>query len=288
MNRRNFLQAATATALSLSTLEALARKGKPVGLQLYTLRNQIDSLGIEKVLAEVARLGYKNIEHFGYGDRRFFGKTANEFKLLLNANGLAAPSGHYLTGFSQAMKMPGLSSQLDAALEDAVALGQKYMMVSYLFPDERTPDHYKRLADLLNSNGEKVARAGLKLGYHNHDFEFSEKMEDGTRPYDFILKNTSAPLELDLYWVTRAGQSPLELFRQHPGRFPLWHVKDMARTEKKEFAEVGTGSIDFAAIFAQAKQAGLRYYFVEQDESNDPMASVKTSVGNIQKAKWGW
>jgi sugar phosphate isomerase/epimerase len=289
MNRRTFLQTS-----GLATLASLAAQAAPnaksVGLQLYTLRDDIGKMGIEKVLAEVARLGYKKVESFSYGNGKIFGKTPAEYRKLLADNGLTAPSGHYMTGRSKAMKMDGLTNNWQKVVDDAATMGQQFMVIAFLMPDERKPADYQQLYGLLNEGGETVRKAGMQLCYHNHDFEFTEKV-DGQKPYDLLLKNTNPALvkmEVDLYWMTKAGESPEAYFKAHPGRFPLWHVKDMANTPQKEFAEVGTGTVDFAAIFKHAKQAGLKHYFVEQDVcKRPPLEAIKISIDNIQKAKWG-
>lgn len=289
MNRRVFLQTSGLAALGALAAQA-APTAKPIGLQLYTLRNEIGKMGIEKVLAEIARMGYTNVESFGYGGGKFFGKTPAQFRKLLADNGLTSPSGHYLTGRSKVMKSEGLTSNWQRAVDDAAAVGQQFMVIAYLMPDERKPDDYRQLYGLLNRGGEAVKKAGMQLAYHNHDFEFTEKV-DGQKPYDLILKNTDPKLvrmEVDLYWITKAGESAPEYFKKHPGRFPLWHVKDMAKTPQQEFAEVGQGSMDFAALFKHAKTAGLKHYFVEQDESKrPPLESVKMSADFIKNAAWG-
>lgn len=291
MNRRNFLQSSlgvgTLAALSTNLAQA-APTAKTIGLQLYTLRDDIQKQGIEAILPQVATLGYKVVENFGYAGGKFFGKTPAEYSKILKDNGLTPLSGHYQTGRSKgSTTTDGLSKNWQKAVDDAAAIGQKYVMIAYLTPDERKPDDYKQLADLLGKGGEITKKAGLTLGYHNHDFEFTERM-DGQKPYDFLLKNTTVQMEMDLYWVVKAGEKPAEYFAKHPGRFPLWHVKDIANTPEKEFAEVGMGTIDFADIFKHAKKAGLKQYFVEQDIcKRPPLESIKISIGNIQKAKWG-
>lgn len=313
MNRRNFLGA----SLGLSTLSALAlaacnssnsgsndgsgsadstassgaaaeAKTKAVGLQLYTLRDDIQKQGIEAILAQVAKLGYKEVENFGYNDGKFFGKTPTEYQKILKDNGLSAVSGHTLTARSkQAGGSDGLTKNWQRVVDDAAAVGQEYIIIAYLFDDERKPDDYKQLVDLLAKGQETAKKANLTLGYHNHDFEFTQRI-DGQMPYEMILKNTTVQMEMDLYWITRTGQKPADYFAQYPGRFPLWHVKDMANTPEKEFAEVGTGSIDFAAIFDKAQEAGMKHYFVEQDIcKRPPLESIKISIDNIQKSPWG-
>lgn len=289
MNRRNFLGSALGlSALSVLALNACADKAKTIGLQLYTLRDDIQKQGIETILAEVAKLGYKEVENFGYNDGKFFGKTPSEYRKVLKDNGLSAPSGHTLTARStQAGGMDGLTKNWQQVVDDAAAVGQEYIVIAYLFDDERKPDDYKQLVDLLAQGQETAKKAGLILGYHNHDFEFNERV-DGEMPYDLILKNTTVQMEMDLYWITKTGQKPADYFAKYPGRFPLWHVKDMANTPEKEFAEVGTGTVDFAAIFEKSKEAGLTHYFVEQDIcKRPPLESIKISIDNIQKAPWG-
>ena len=295
MNRRNFLQsslgvgtlAALPAALNATPFEA-APTAKTIGLQLYTLRNDIQKQGIEVILPQVAKLGYEVVENFGYGAGKFFGKTPAEYSKILKDNGLTALSGHYLTARSNAFgASDGLTRNWQKVIDDAATIGQKYAVIAYLVPDERKPDDYKQLADLLGKGGEITKKAGLTLGYHNHDFEFVERM-DGQKPYDFLLKNTTVQMEMDLYWVVRAGEKPAEYFAKNPGRFPLWHVKDMANTPEKEFAEVGMGTIDFSDIFKHAKKAGLKQYFVEQDVcKRPPLESISISISAIQKAKWG-
>ncbi len=288
MNRRTFLQLSGLGLTALSTPDAQAAAAKPVGLQLYTLRDDITKLGIEKVLAEVARLGYKKVESFSYSGGKLFGKTPKQFAALLKTNGLTAPSGHYATG--RAAGGDGLARNWQRAVDDAAAMGQQYMAIAYLPDNERKPADYQQLYGLLNKGGEVTKKAGIQLCYHNHDFEFTGRI-GGEKPYDLILKNTDPTLlkmELDLYWAIKAGESPGAYFKKYPGRFPLWHVKDIANTPQKEFAEVGMGTVDFGAIFKDAKTAGLKHYFVEQDVcKRPPLEAIKISIGNIQKATWG-
>jgi len=261
MNRRTFLQStAGLSALAMLGLEARPN-AKSVGLQLYTLRSDIQKQGIEKILAEVAKLGYKKVENFGYNQGKFFGKTPTEYRKILDDNGLKAISGHYMTARSKAFgDSDGLTKNWDKIVEDAAAIGQEYAVIAYLIDNERKPEDYKQLFDLLNKGSEVAKKAGLTLGYHNHDFEFTQKI-DGEKPYDLLLKNTNVIMEVDLYWVAKAGENANEYFKKFPGRFPLWHVKDMANTEKKEFAEVGVGTIDFGALFKDAKKSRLKTLF---------------------------
>jgi sugar phosphate isomerase/epimerase len=287
--RRTVLKAG-ALALTtplLSKLDALAAKPKAAGLQLYTLRDLM-AKDPDGTIAKVAQIGYKKVENFGYSDGKFFGKSPKEYAALLKVNGLSAPSGHYLAGIQMPQMKGTLSNDWSRAVDDAAELGQQYMICAYLFPDERKKlDDYKRYADLFNKSAEVCKTRGIQFGYHNHDFEF--QAVDGQIPYDILLKNTDPNLvkmELDLYWTVFAGKDPVQLFKENPGRFPLWHLKDMAKTEKREFAEVGTGSIDFASILKAKKTAGLVHSFVEQDVcQRPPLEAIAISYGNVQKLR---
>jgi len=288
MKRRTFLQTTAGLgALALLQLQAEANpQAKAVGLQLYTLREDIQKQGIEKILAEVAKLGYKKAENFGYGQGKFFKKTPAEYSQLLKDNGLSAVSGHYMTARTPGMT-DGLTKNWEKVVEDAAAIGQQYVVLAYLMDSERKADDYNQLFDLLNKSSDIALKSGLIMGYHNHDFEFTQKI-DGQKPYDLLLKNTNVVMEMDLYWVVKAGENAAAYFAKYPNRFPLWHVKDMAKTPEKEFSEVGLGSIDFANLFKQASVAGLKHYFVEQDVcKRPPLESIQISIDHIQKAKWG-
>lgn len=289
VNRRQFLLTSTlaASATFLNRPDAWAQSSKKIGLQLYTLR-ELMAKEPDATLRKVAEIGYKEVESFGYGDGKFLGKTPKEYGALLKSLGLTAPSGHYMTG-NVMMKGEGtLTNNWKRAVDDAAEIGQKYMVCAYLFPPERTKlDDYKKFAELFNKSAEVCKAAGIQFAYHNHDFEFEAL--DGQIPYDILTSQTDpklVQLELDLYWATRAGQDPVALFKKHPGRFPLWHIKDIAKTPEKEFAEVGTGSIDFQRIFDARKTAGLKHYFVEQDVTKrPPLEAIAISYQNLSKLK---
>jgi sugar phosphate isomerase/epimerase len=290
ISRQDFLKAGSLALAGtfLSRLEVLAKPAKPIGLQLYTLRNELGK-DVEGTIRKVAEIGYQEVELFGYGNGKFFGKTPKEFGELLKSVGLKAPSGHYMTGASTPNQKGSLSNGWEQAVEDAATIGQKYMVCAYLFPDERkTLDQYKQHIDLFNKAAETCKKAGIQFAYHNHDFEF--QAVEGQIPYDLILKGTDPKLvqmELDLYWATFAGIDPVELFKKSPGRYPLWHVKDMEKSAERSFAEVGTGSIDFQRLFNAQKTAGLKHFFVEQDQTkvNPPLKAIEVSYGNLRKLK---
>ncbi|MCU7554648.1 sugar phosphate isomerase/epimerase [Alteromonas sp. ASW11-19] len=247
-----------------ASLKAGPAGRKPVGLQLYTLREMM-KVSVPATLKLVAAVGYSDLEFAGY-----FGHSAKDIRSLLDDEGLSAPAAH--------VPLDTLATKLDVVIEDALTVGHKYIVMPYLTDEQRgsgiTP--YYRLAANLNRWGEQLKQAGLQLAYHNHDFEFATL--DGEQPFQVLLKETDANLmkmELDLYWTAKAKQDPLALFAAHPGRFPLWHVKDMA--SDGGFADVGSGNIDFAPIFARASQAGLQYPFVERDHTDDKLTTIQRS-----------
>ena len=253
-----------------------------VGLQLYTLRDYIGK-DVAGVLAKVARAGYGEVETYGYSSQtHFWGLAPKEFKAVLVANGLTTSSGHYeMSGFVR----DGNVETLKAYLEAAAICGQTYIVVPHLDEQVRkTPDDFKAIANRLNKAGELCKAAGMKLAYHNHDFEF--KQIGGTSLYDVLLRETSPALvdfELDLYWVVRAGHDPLALFKQHPGRFTMWHVKDMDKAQPEHNTEIGAGTIDFKTIFQHAKTAGLQHIFMEQEYfAIDAYQSITQSAAYIR------
>jgi len=284
--RRSFLK--TSAVLSAGLLMApslFAYDKKYIGLQLYTVRDHMDK-DPTGTLAKVAKIGFNSVEGATYtGTEKFYGMDTATFSKVLKENGLIMPSSHYRLG-EDGKEMKGtILNDWQKAVDDAAALGVKYMICAWLSPAERgSLDHYKKIGGDLNKAGEISKKAGIQLCYHNHDFEFIQ--EDGKYPYETLLANTDKELvkmEMDIYWVTKAKQDPIALINEHPGRFPLWHVKDMDNTPKQMFTEVGSGIIDFKNIFKHAKKAGLQYFFVEQDVCpGDPYDSIAKSISYIK------
>jgi sugar phosphate isomerase/epimerase len=284
MERRHFIQTVSLATLGLyaNGLAAKSIEGKKdLAIQLYTIRDAV-AKDLEGALTRLAGMGFKNLEIYGYNGT-FFGKTPAEFKKILANTGLKVISSHHLSGIETKLK-GSLSDGWEKAVEDMDAIGAKYMVCAYLFDNERTEVIYKSLPRLLEKAGEATKKAGIQFAYHNHDFEF-EKFGD-TLVYDFLINNTSADLvkmELDLYWISKAGHDPVKYFEKYPGRFVLWHVKDM-EAQSKDMSEIGSGSIDFDRIFAARKKAGLKYWFVEQDVSKrDIFESLKMSLDHLAK-----
>ncbi|GAC1425102.1 MAG: sugar phosphate isomerase/epimerase [Chitinophagaceae bacterium] len=288
--RRSFIKSAGYASAGFLLVPTLFKNNHSyIGLQLYTVRDamQHDPSG---TLSKVAQIGYTAVEGATYtGTQKFYGMDAKSFADLLKQNNLIIPSAHYRLGLEKANGMDVKGTLLhdwDKAVEDAAAIGIKYMVCAYLSAEERGGiDHYKQLADQFNKAAETCKKAGIQFCYHNHDFEFAE--QEGQLPYNILINNTDKDLvkmELDLYWVYKAKLDPVDLFNQHPGRFPLWHVKDMDRAPEHTFAEVGSGIIDFKKIFAAAKKAGMKYFFVEQDKCpGSPFDSIAKSYAYIKK-----
>jgi sugar phosphate isomerase/epimerase len=254
---------------------------KDIGLQLYTLRNQIDE-DLEATIKTVAETGYNQVEIFGYDNGQYFGSSAEDLYKLLAKYDLSPISSHHGTGLNEPEVVGTLTNGWQQAVDHAAKAGQKYMVMPYLQESERSLEHYKALPELLSKAGEVVKAAGMEFCYHNHDFEFQEI--EGILPMYHILDNTDPDLlkmELDLYWITKAGYDPIAFFERFPGRTALWHVKDMADTPEQEFTEVGNGVIDFETIFANKDKSGMTHFFVEQDQSDDPLKSIGISYKNV-------
>lgn len=284
-SRRIFLKQAGLAAAGALILPSYACTAptKIVGLQLYSLREQLPK-DVRGTIAKVAQAGYKEVETYGYSVKdNFWGLTPKEFKTLLNENGLAAPSGHYgLDNFIST----GNQEELKAYIEAASTIGSEYLTVPYLGDAVRgSEDQWKKTAQRLNEAAAISKASGIKIAYHNHDFEFAPV--GSSTGYEILLKETdpeAIKFEMDIYWVVRSGNDPVKLFTAHQGRFPMWHVKDMDKVDHTINTEVGSGTIDFKKLYAQAKTAGLKHLIVEQENfSMDPYASIKQSADFIKK-----
>ena len=278
--RRNFIkQSGLLTAGLMMNPSELLKKQKTVGLQLYSLREEIVK-NPQGVIQKVAAAGYSNVEMYGLSaGNKFYGLPVKEFAQLLKDNNLKSSSGHYAP--VNFLFENGNGDDVKNFCEVGNTLGNKYIIIPWLSEEKRkTIDQYKALAERINKAAQICKAAGLQMAYHNHDFEFADI--NGEHGYDILLNNTDTDLvkfEMDIYWVVRAGYNPVELFKKHPGRFHLWHVKDMLKADKTKNTEVGNGTVDFKTIFASAKLAGVKYYIVEQENTYMPdiFTSIKTS-----------
>ncbi|RYU95908.1 sugar phosphate isomerase/epimerase family protein [Emticicia agri] len=276
--------------LSLAILLSVSLSGfsqkKSGGMTLYTVRNEMGK-DPKATLKQVADLGFKYIEAVDYKDGKFYGMTPDEFKSYLKSLGLTPISVH----------MGSMTlDNADKLVADVKAAGFKYFIAPVppmgMFkydPKAKSltmdPD-VEKLANILNTIAHKAKDAGLEFLYHNHNFEF-EKNKDGIVPIDYLLEKLDPKyvnFQMDLYWVTKAGVDPVDYFKKYPGRFKMWHVKDMDSQER--FAPVGQGKIDFKRILAHKKLSGMKYYIVEQDQTFDgmkPFEALKISKEGLQK-----
>lgn len=286
ITRRNFIINSTLATTAVLALPSLAftMDKKEIGLQLYTLREEL-SKDVKSTLKQVAAAGFTTVETYGFSIKdQFWGLTPIEFKKILDANKLKAISGHYNLG---SFLYDGNTAELIAAIEAAKILKSEFLTIPWIDePFRKSIQDYKNIAVRLNEAAKMCQKAGLKLAYHNHDFEFQK--HDGVTGYEILLKETDKDLvyfELDLYWVVRSGNDPLKLFTANQDRFKLWHVKDMDKINPALNTEIGSGSIDFKTIFGAAKKAGMKHFFVEQENNYKPgfFESVKTSHDFISK-----
>jgi len=311
--RRKFLQQSGALALTgllspgLGKAAYLFNKASmPIGIQAYTLGNLMttDTRG---TLQKLAAIGYKEVESAGSGKGNFYGYTPKEFSVMVKDAGMHWRSAHVggapftidqimkmaktaadsvriqkmAEQFKKRAKVANLRDNYQQLADEAAEGGLSYLVCSSI--PVSTMDEIKTAVDVFSKAGEACKKNGVQFAYHNHVTEFDNV--DGHRPFDYILNNTNKDLvkmELDLAWASKAKQDPVELFKLHPGRYPLWHVKDL---DKKNMmpAEVGSGVIDFKRIFEHAKASGMKYFFVEQDQAPQPLQNVENSYKYLKK-----
>ncbi|MGM0875248.1 MAG: sugar phosphate isomerase/epimerase family protein [Bacillota bacterium] len=242
-----------------------------VAVQMFTLReeSQQDFAG---TLKKVAELGFDGVEFAGYG-----GLTAQEVRVLLDNLGLKAASSH--------VPIEELENNLAQVIEDQKILGSKYVVCPYLLPDRRNEADYQALFSVLNQAGEVCRREGITLCYHNHDFEL-DRLSDGRTALESIFDDTNADnvkTELDIYWLTKAGEQPVEWINRYKNRTPLVHLKDMTKDTERFFAELGTGGVDIEAVLSIGEEAGVQWWVVEQDMSRrTPFESIEISINYLK------
>ena len=263
MERREFVQTMAGAGLAIactgSSRAPRAARLDKVGIQLYTVRDQMKA-DFEGTLAHIAEIGYKEVEFAGYFDH-----AAADVKAILNRHGLAAPSTHVAFENDEKWK---------AALDTAKTIGHEYIVMPWI-PQERrkTLDDWKNFAQVFNHAAQMAHDAGIQFAYHNHDFEFPKM--DGQVPYDVLLQNTDpklVQLEIDLYWITKAGQDPLAYFSRWPGRVPLVHVKDSAGPPEHKMVDVGQG--------------GIKHFFVEHDQPPQPFDDIAASYKYLSQLEF--
>lgn len=284
MNRRTFIETSLATGVLASlpsTTFAATHQIAKVGVQLYTVRSNMKT-DFAGTIAEVASIGYKEVEFAGYFDH-----SPKEVRALLDKNDLTAPSCH--VGYDVVEK------RWPETIEAAHTVGHTFIVCPWIDETQRkTADGWKHVIDVFNKAGEASKKAGIQFAYHNHWWEFGpDAALGGKLPYDYLLASTDANLvkmEMDLGWISVAGQDPVAYFTGNPGRFPLVHVKDFKtlphlalseiatynprKLEEEAMTAPGSGIIDWKRIFAHSDQAGIQHYFLEHDSPKDPFATL--------------
>lgn len=272
--RREFIRTTSGIALGTLALPYLSYgvKVKNVGIQLYTVKDAMlsDAKGTLKILSDI---GYKELESARSEKGNYYGLAPKEVKAICKDLGMNMRSGHV-----------HIDENWEKSVAQAVEAGQEYLVCSSLPSNGQTVDNYKKVADTFNKAAEDCKKAGLKFGYHNHEYEFDEV--DGEVLYDILLENSDPKLvlmELDLGWVIVTGNDPVDYFKKYPGRFPLWHLKDMKK-EHPESTEFGKGQVDIKKMMQNAKSSGMKYFFVEQEEyAEDPIKSIRHNFDYLKK-----
>lgn len=270
LTRRTFLGSIAVAASALAAGRAFARGAGPApGVQLYTLRSELQR-DVEGTLAAVAAVGYREVEFAGY-----HGRPASALAETLRTCGLAAPSAH--VGLAE------LRERSAAVFDDARTLGHRWLTVPFLGAQERASRAaWREVVRQLNEHGAAARDVGLRIAYHNHDFEFASI--DGATLFETLLGETDPALvdfQLDVYWAFRAGHDPLALLAAHPGRFTMLHLKDSQGPPQHVMSDVGGGIIDFDAILRRAPALGVRHAFVEHDRPADALASIRNSFSHL-------
>jgi sugar phosphate isomerase/epimerase len=303
-SRRKFIEqsgvaALGAIAISNTSLASFLKRATPhpVGLQLFTFFNEIDN-DVPGTLKKIAAIGYKEIESAFSKKGGYYGMKPKEFASLLKDMGMSWKSHHVLGApfkMPAGAKMPldkdgremvippmrNLRDNYQELVNEAAEGGVEFLVCANA--PTGTLEEIKSSIEILNKSGEACKKAGIGFAYHNHDAEFHNV--EGKIPYDLLLSETNADnvkMELDLAWAVKAGKDPVELFKQNPGRFPLWHVKDLDAT-RENILPVGSGTIDFKPIFDHASTAGMKHFFVEHDMPKDAFASITASFNYIKK-----
>ena len=278
-DRRTFLSQLGVAAVAAGSPRLLgellaprAAKLQRIGMELYTVRS-LTAKDLAGVLAQLAKIGYKEVEFAGYQ-----GHSAAEVRAMLDQNGLTAPSAH--------IDLAKIEGEADTTFADAKVVGHRWITVPSLPRGPRqTVDDWKQLAVRFNAAARKVKDAGFRFAFHNHNDVFRKAGDE--LPIDILMRETDPALvsyQMDVYWVVNGGGNPVELLGKYPGRFTMLHLKDSMGAPDHKMADVGSGTIDFKAILSHAK--GIENYFVERDDPTDPMASAAASFNYLSRLEY--
>lgn len=299
-SRRTFLKNSAFAVAGASVLSRLSLSGladsEIVGIQLYSVRADMtkDPLG---TLKQLAAMGYKNVEHANYNNRKFYGYAPKEFKKILDDLGMKMPSGHTVMGslhWDESKKQ--FTDLWKYTVEDAAIVGQQYVISPWL--DNRYRKDLSALLsfmEVFNKSGELCNKSGMKFGYHNHDFEFSEKLDNQVL-YDIMLKNTDPRLvvqQLDTGNLYNGGAKAMDVVKQYPGRFLSLHVKDEIKAtegnEKFESTILGAGVVNLKEVIDEVRRTTKGVHYIIEQESyqgKTPLECAKEDLAVMKK--WGY
>ena len=295
-SRRSFIRnsalAAAGVSLFQQNIFAAVKKGELTGIQLYSVRTAMkaDPLGTLKQLSD---MGYRHVEHANYANRKFYGWSVSEFKKILNGFGMSMPSGHtVLDAKHWDATKKDFTNEWKYTVEDAAAMGQSFVISPWLEESKRkSMGDLKSFMEIFNRSGELCKKFGMKFGYHNHDFEFSEKVE-GKVLFDIILAETDPNLvmqQLDIGNMLNGGGKALEVMQQYPGRFESMHVKDEIKAteghEPFESTILGKGVVPIKAIIDLGRASGTKHFIIEQEsyQGKTPMECAEEDINIMKK-----
>lgn len=298
-SRRSFIQRsallAAGTAFLGNDLFAAPRKGELTGIQLYSIRTDMkaDALG---TLQKLSAMGYKHVEHANYINRTFYGWSPKEFKKILADLGLGMPSGHTVLNASHwDASKKDFNAEWKYTIEDAAYMGQQFVISPWLEESKRTSmDEMKSFMEIFNKAGELCQKHGMKFGYHNHDFEFSQSLE-GKTLFDIILSETDPKLvmqQLDIGNMINGGAKALDVMKKYPGRFESMHVKDEIKAteghEPYESCTLGIGIVPVKEVIDLGRKWGTKHFIIEQEsyQGKTPLYCAEEDL-KIMK-KWGY
>ncbi len=291
MNRKKFIETlgvlGTSTLLPLPSFAMFDKPKFKMGLQLFSIHKNMTKAP-KATLNAVKLMGYEDFEIYGFNEKKetFYGLKSSEFKKILEDLEVTASSGHF--GFYPYLNKPNdeLKKYVDQCIKGAYTLGLKYITWPWISPEQRTMDNFKILSQKLNVVGEQVTDAGLGFAYHNHGFEFED--HNGENGYNIILKETDptlVKLQMDMYWVMHSSSlTPKELVKNQPGRYVMWHIKDMDSVTR-DYTELGNGSINYVEILPNPTASGLEFCYIEQggNFTHNPMKSAADSATYFKK-----
>ncbi|WP_430909095.1 sugar phosphate isomerase/epimerase family protein [Maribacter sp. 2-571] len=272
--RRSFIKRSGTAAIGALVLPTMgcSAPSPAFGVQLYSFRDALAKDAI-KTLEGIAGLGIKKIESARSDKGLYYGLRPEQMGEVCADLGMQLISGHV-----------HLDDTFENTMEQAAASGQEYVICSSLPTNGQHIDNYKSVAEAFNKAGEACKKMGLKFGYHNHEYEFES--DKGTVLYDILMDETVPELvhmELDLGWVIVAKKDPLHYFEKYPGRFPLWHLKDM-NLANNESTEFGKGALDIKKMMQYQKQSGVDHIFIEQEEyASTPMESMQHNMDFLKQ-----